>query len=145
MLGDHTPEIWIALISTSQWKARGLFFSGAYPLQPHTGPTPHDCFPALQLPATITAYSAVFLWWKDSLSIVLFKVGKGAVLEKAVFLTQCCPQLALRIFELVTLGKKWGHVHQSIATHYPNSQIGIEIQVQIGIFTFKWLLLYHLQ
>lgn len=41
--------------------------------------------------------------------------------------------------------KRWGHVHQSIATHYPNSQIGIEIQVQTVTFTFKWLLPYHLQ
>lgn len=122
------------------------FLDGALPLQPHTVLTTRDCFLALQLPVTITPHTAVFLWWKGSVSTVLFKVRKTAVFEKTVFLIQRCSQPALRIFDLVTLGKK-------VRSCSPEGNIPLpwlsnwnwDMSPNVVIFTFKWLLPYRLQ
>ena len=124
----------------------GPFLDGALPLQPHTVLTTRDCFLALQLPVTITPHTAVFLWWKGSVCTVLFKVGKTAVFEKAVLLVQWPPNRPWGYLTLWPWVKRWGHVHQRVASHYPDfSNWNWDMNPNMVIFTFKWLSPYRLQ
>lgn len=96
-----------------------------------------------QLPSLLTQLFSPMMKRLDS--IVLFQSRKRSCSRR-----QCVPHSSdvsnwpWGYLTLWPWAKRWGHVHQSIATHYPNSQIGIEIQVQTVVFTFKWLLPYHL-